>query len=59
MIQLIDHFFLLKILQEPQIDWTLFLRKHLSGVVSNLELTPQTQQNENEIDYEYKPNKNI
>ncbi len=60
MIQLVDHFFFLStILKEPQIDWTLFLRKHLSGVVSNLELIPQTQQNENKIAYECKANENL
>ncbi len=36
-----------------------FLRKHLSEVVSNPEPIPQTQQNENEIAYECKANKNI
>ena len=35
------------------------LWKHLSGVVSNLEHFPLTQQNENEIAYERKANENL
>ncbi len=37
----------------------LFPRKHHSGVVSNLELIPQTQQNENKIAYDCKTNENL
>ena len=33
--------------------------KHLSGVVSNLEHFPLTQQNENKIAYERKTNENL
>ncbi len=36
-----------------------FHEKHLSGVVSNLEHFPLTQQNENEITYERKTNENL
>ena len=36
-----------------------FLWKHLSGVVSNLEHFPLTQQNENDIAYERKANGNL
>jgi hypothetical protein len=37
----------------------LFLRKHHSGVVSNLEHIPQTQQNENKIAYDHKTSEKL
>ena len=40
----------------PKLIDVCFLWKHLSGVVSNLERFPLTQQNENEIAYERKAN---
>ncbi len=58
MIHQVDYF-PWKIVKEPQTDWTLFLRKHHSGVVSNLEHFPQMQQNENKIAYDCKPNENL
>lgn len=43
----------------PKLIDVMALWKHLSGVVSNLEHFPSTQQNENEIAYEHKANENL
>jgi len=43
----------------PKLIDVSFLRKHLSGVVSNLEHVPLAQQNENKIAYERKTNGNL
>ena len=43
----------------PKLIDVMALWKHLSGVVSNLEHFPLTQQNENEIAYEHKANENL
>ncbi len=43
----------------PKLIDVMALWKHLSGVVSNLEHFPSTQQNENEIAYDHKANENL
>ena len=43
----------------PKLIDVMALWTHLSGIVSNLEHFPLTQQNENEIAYEHKANENL